>query len=162
MEFIWEEYDLEKHKDIDKWKDKNFSDNSDVVNKYAMFNEPLSNSYDYYYNQQKTKDVKILIVKEKSKYIAFVIGCFYKENWENVLGINPIVVNPKMLNKGYGHKILKELLNNTKEITGWDIDKYYAGIDKDNVASQKLFTDFGYKLKKMNEDGKFGYYYLKK
>ncbi len=162
MKFVWEEYEIKKHKELDRWKDKDFSDNSEVINKYAMFNEPLSNSYDYYYNQQKTKDVRILIVKAKSKYIAFVICCFFQEDGKNVLGINPIVVNPQLLNKGYGHKILNELLNHTKEITGWDIDKYYAGIDIGNTASKKLFASFGFKLKKLDEDEKFGYYYVEK
>ena len=118
-----------------------------------MFNEPLSNSYDYYYNQQKTKDVRILIVKAKSKYIAFVICCFFQEDGKNVLGINPIVVNPQLLNKGYGHRILNELLNHTKEITGWNIDKYYAGIDIGNIAVKNYLLVLVLNLKNWTEMG---------
>ena len=35
MEFVWEEYEIKKHKELDRWKDKDFSDNSEVINKYG-------------------------------------------------------------------------------------------------------------------------------
>lgn len=163
MKFVWEDYNYEKHCEIDKWKNKSYSENYNEVNKFAMFNEKLSKTAEWYKNN-KLGDLKdfIKVVLFNGEIVAYVILNLCKiEGDKKQLGINPIVINPKMVSKGIGTKVLQEFIGNYDIIIKQRVDILYAGIDEDNKKSKKLFTSAGFILRRMDNKNSFGYYYLK-
>lgn len=162
MNFVWEDYNYKKHKEIDKWINKSYSNHADEINTFAMFNEPLSKTAEWY-QRNKLGDVKdyIKVITMNNKIISFVILNLCKlEDGTLQLGINPIVVNPKFFSHGYGTKIIKELIDEHGKIIPHKIDTLYAGIDNKNTKSKKLFVSAGFIKKGSSEDKIFDYYYL--
>ena len=99
------------------------------------------------------KQTKIL------KVSAIVVNYFIDEkDNKKVLGINPILVNPKFINKGYGKKIIKHLINIKGRIFDMLSDKMYAGIDIDNKRCKHLFESMGFELVGQTDDNDFLYY----
>ena len=82
-----------------------------------------------------------------------------KDN-KKVLGINPILVNPRYINQGYGRKIIQYLIDIKGEIFNIVPDKMYAGIDIENIRCKRLFESLGYKLVGLTDEKDFLYYEL--
>ena len=76
------------------------------------------------------------------------------------MGINPILINPKYINKGYGRRIIQHLINRKGRIFEMLPDRIYAGIDVDNLRCKHLFESLGFKLVGKTEDDDFLYYEL--
>ena len=82
-----------------------------------------------------------------------------KDN-RKVLGINPVVINPKYINNGYGRKILQHLINCKGKIFEMLPDRIYAGIDVSNERCRHLFMSLGFKQVGQTDDNDFLYYEL--
>ena len=54
----------------------------------------------------------IKVFKNKQTIAGVVVFHYYVNNEKYYLGINPIVVNPNMMNKGIGKSILKQIIKN--------------------------------------------------
>jgi len=67
-----------------------------------------------------------------------------------------ILVDPKLVSKGYGASMLKETLS--ESATNQKIDKYFATIHNQNIASIALFEKFGFS--KTQHDIEFSTYAL--
>lgn len=163
MDFLWEDYDYRKHKETDKWISESYSKYFDEINAFATFNEPLSETVKWYQNN-KLGNVEdyVKVISLKNEIMGFAVLNLCKlEDGTFQLGINPMVVNPKLFSRGYGTKILKDLIDNRKTIITHKIDTLYAGIDEKNLKSKKLFVSAGFIKKGRNDDETFGYYYLK-
>ena len=72
---------------------------------------------------------------------------------------NPIFVNPKYINHGYGKKIIKSLIDLKGMIFEMMPDKMYAGIDATNGRCKHVFESLGFKLVGKTDD-EFLYYEL--
>ena len=128
-----------------------------------MFNEPLSKTAEWYQNN-KRGDIKdyVKVIFLNNKIISFVILNLCKlEDGTLQLGINPIVVNPKLFFHGYRTEIIKELINNHEEIVSHKIDTLYAEIDNKNLIIKKSFVSAGFIKKGSSEGQNFDCYYLK-
>ncbi len=163
MNFVWEDYDNKKHKVIDEWITMSYSFNNDEINKFALFNEPLSEVASWYEsdsnNMGSLKDYVKVVLKD-DQIVAFIILNLYEENGKIVASINPIALNPQLVSKGLGTEILQELIHSHEKILGRKVDMFYAGIDEKNEKSKKLFTNAKFILKGLHEDKTFGDYYL--
>ena len=105
---------------------------------------------------------KVIVVEEDSLKVAIIVINYFEDEKDNkkVLGINPILVNPIYINKGYGKRIIKHLIDIKGKIFNMLPDKMYAGIDIDNIRCKHLFESLGFKLVGKTDDNDFLYYEL--
>ena len=158
-------YNKEQDIDLDEWSNKDYSYYQNDVHKFALFYETISQIYNSYIkNPDQIGSIfdKVIVVEEDSLKIAVIVVNYFIDDKDNkkVLGINPILVNPKLINKGYGKRIIKYLINNKGNIFDMLPDKIYAGIDVRNIRCKHLFEKLGFKLVGQTDDNDFLYYEL--
>lgn len=105
---------------------------------------------------------KVVVVEDDFLKVSVIVVNYYIDEKDNkkVLGINPILVNPKFINKGYGKKIIKHLINIKGRIFDMLPDKMYAGLDVNNIRCKHLFKELGFELVGKTDDNDFLYYEL--
>lgn len=105
---------------------------------------------------------KVIVVEEDTLKVALIVVNYFIDGKDNkkVLGINPILVNPRFINKGYGKRIIKYLIDIKGRIFNMLPDKMYAGIDITNIRWKHLFEKLGFKLIEQTDDNDFLYYEL--
>ena len=154
-------YNLQLDKDLDEWSKEEYSNYYEQVHTFALFNENISDIYNWYnLHPMEMSNIcdKCVVVECDNLKIAFmVINYFEKEN-KKVLGINPIVVNPKYINKGYGKSILSDLSSKRGNVLDLTTDCIYAGIDDNNLICKNVFETLGFKNTGSTKDKDFLYY----
>ena len=158
-------YDKKQDIDLDEWSKKDYSNYQNDVNKFALFDETISQIYNSYIenpDQMGSIFDKVIVVEEDSLKVAVIVVNYFidEKNNKKVLGINPILVNPKLINKGYGKRIVKYLIDIKGRIFDMLPDKMYAGIDDENIRCKHLFESLGYKLVGLTDEKDFLYYEL--
>lgn len=158
-------YDKKLDIDLDEWSKKEYSAYYDDVYKFVLFDETISQLYNSYIknpDQMGSIFDKVIVVEENSLKVAIIVVNYFEDEKDNkkVLGINPILVNPKYINKGYGKRIIKHLIDIKGKIFNMIPDKMYAGIDIDNIRCKHLFESLGFKLMGKTDDNDFLYYEL--
>ena len=156
-------YDKKLDIDLDEWSNKDYSNYQNDVHKFALFDETISQIYNSYIenpDQMVSIFDKVIVVEEDSLKVAVIVVNYYIDEKDNkkVLGINPILVNPKFINKGYGKRIIKYLIDIKGKIFSMTPDKIYAGIDIDNIRCKHLFEKLGFKLVGQTDDNDFLHY----
>lgn len=159
-------YDKELDIDLDEWSNKDYSNYQNDVHKFALFDETISQIYNSYIenpDQMGSIFDKVIVVEEDSLKVAVIVVNYFIDEKDNkkVLGINPILVNPKLINKSYGKRIIKYLINIKGRIFDMLPDKMYAGIDVNNIRCKHLFEKLGFELVGQTDDNDFLYYELK-
>ena len=89
--------------------------------------------------------------------IGFIV---FSKNEEKLL-IMELIINKEKRHKGYGYKVLKELLDNSEKIIREKINYAEAVIFLKNIASQKCFEKAGF-VKELHPDGDCYVYKYKK
>ena len=158
-------YNKELDIDLEEWSKKDYSLYYNDVHKYALFNENISDLYQSYIDnpdQMGSIFDKIVVVEENNLKVALIVINYFKSERDEkkVLGINPILINPKYINNGYGRKILQHLINYKGTIFDMLPDRIYAGIDVSNARCRHLFMSLGFKQVGQTEDNEFLYYEL--
>ena len=158
-------YDKEQDIDLDEWSNKDYSNYQNDVHKFALFDETISQIYNSYIenpDQMGSIFDKVIVVEENYLKVAVIVVNYFIDEKDNkkVLGINPILVNPIYINKGYGKRIIKHLIDIKGKIFNMLPDKMYAGIDIDNIRCKHLFESLGFKLVGKTDDNDFLYYEL--
>ena len=158
-------YDKEFDSDLDEWSNKGYSNYQNDVHKFALFDETISQIYNSYIenpDQMGSIFDKVIVVKENSLKVAVIVVNYFVDEKDNkkVLGINPILVNPKLINKGYGKRIIKYLMDIKGRIFDMLPDKMYAGIDVNNIRCKHLFESLGFELVGKTDGNDFLYYEL--
>lgn len=158
-------YDKKIDSDLEEWSSKDYSDYYNDVHKYALFDESISKLYQYYIdNPDETGSIfdKIVVVEEGDLKVALIVINYFESERDNkkVLGINPILINPKYINKGFGKKIIQYLIDNKGRIFDMTPDRLYAGIDYTNLRCKHLFESLCFKLVGKTDDNEFLYYEL--
>lgn len=158
----WRDYDINLDRELDDWILESFSENVDLVNKYAFFNTPISKEYKWYQDHplemSNIADYFKIVEIEGVTVALFVFNYFRDDHERSVLGINPMTVHPKLINQGYGTHILSDLVANTEEIIGHKVDAITASIDEENIRSTKVFKKVGFKEVGITDDREFVYY----
>ncbi len=132
--------------------------------KYAMFDSTFTKEYLYYANNEsnyseKIKDQTKVVILD-NEIIAYMVLQYYEYDNSKEVSFNPIVVNPKYHNMGYGKKILRYVIDNIEEIVGGTVNRFDATISEINDISIKLFTSLGFKPIGTSEDKTYIYYSL--
>ena len=158
-------YDRKQDIDLDEWSNKDYSNYQIDVHKFALFDETISQIYNSYIenpNQMGSIFDKVIVVEEDSLKVAVIVVNYFidQNDYKKVLGINPILVNPKLINKGYGKRIIKYLIDIKGKIFDMLPDKMYAGIDVNNIRCKHLFEKLGFELVGQTDDNHFLYYEL--
>ena len=158
-------YDIKIDIDLDEWSNKDYSDYQNDVHKFALFDETISQIYNSYIenpDQMGSIFDKVIVVEEDSLKVAVIVVNYFIDEKDNkkVLGINPILVNPKLINKGYGKRIIKYLIDIKGRIFDMLPAKIYAGIDVNNIRCKHLFESLGFKLVGLTDENDFLYYEL--
>ena len=156
-------YDKELDIDLDEWSNKDYSDYQNEVNKFALFDETISQIYNSYMenpDQMGSIFDKVIVVEEDNLKVAVIVVNYFIDEIDNkkVLGINPILINPKLIDKGYGKRIIKYLIDIKGKIFDMLPNKIYAGIDIDNIRCIHLFEKLGFKFVGQTDDNDFLYY----
>lgn len=150
MKYIIEDYNIDKHQVIDTWIDENKYKQAKLINKFALFNEPISEFYHYIlaspYDLANIKSF-IKVFKDNDNILGVVVFHYYVIEDIYYLGINPLVVNPSLMNLGIGKNILTEIIKNLTTIINTKVDYLVADIEKTNDISIKLFMSVGFTLK---------------
>lgn len=158
-------YDKELDIDLDEWSDKDYSNYQNDVRKFALFDETISQIYNSYIEnpgQMGSIFDKVIVVEDDSLKVAVIVVNYFIDEKDNkkVLGINPILVNPKIINKGYGKRIIKYLIDIKCRIFDMTPDKIYAGIDVTNIRCKHLLECLEFKLVGLTDENDFLYYEL--
>lgn len=158
-------YDKELDMDLDEWGNKEYSDYHNDIHKFALFNETISQIYNWYIekpNQMGSIFDKVVVVEEDSLKVAIIVINYFENEKDNkkVLGINPILVNPRYINQGYGRKIIQYLIDIKGKVFDMVPNKMYAGIDIDNIRCKHLFESLEFNLIGKTDDNYFLYYEL--
>lgn len=158
-------YDKELDIDLDEWSTEEYSEYYNDVHKYALFDESISKLYQWYVeNLDQTGSVfdRIIVVEEDDLKVAVIVINYFESERDNkkVLGINPILVNHIFINRGYGKRIVKHLIDCNGRIFEMVPDRIYAGIDVDNLRCKHLFESLEFKLVGKTNDNEFLYYEL--
>ena len=156
MFFEWADY-CEKYEDeISSWMNdpdtcRFATDSIKDEHEYYM---GISDDYDgHNYKFNETYFCKVIL--EESE-ISGVIIIFRGDEYP--VHINPLIVNPKHRSKGYGTKIISELISNITDITGYDGNIFTADIFPDNKASIKAFEKAGFILAGIHISGDCAYW----
>jgi RimJ/RimL family protein N-acetyltransferase len=155
MKFKWVDYCELYEAETEMWS------SDELTLKYAI-DESIKAEHLYYltesdYIHNETYFCKVVLEDDKIIAVVFLIsGDKYP------LVINPIIVNPELRNQGYCSKVIKELIEHTKEIIGHEKYVFDAGIDSDNIASVRAFEKIGFTLTDKHPSGDFGYYHYEK
>ena len=157
--------DKELDIELDEWSKKDNSDYQNDVHKFALFDETISQIYNSYIenpDQMGSIFDKVVVVTENDLKVALIIINYFVSEKDNkkVLGINPILINPKYINQGYGRKVIQYLIDCKGRIFDMMPDKMYAGIDIDNMRCKHVFESLGFKLVGQTDDNDFLYYEL--
>lgn len=147
MNFKIVDYDIEKHLSLDDWIDESKHVNSKLINKYATYGEPISDSYQYFIdNPFDMANIKSFMKVFEYNDISYGVVMFhyYKEKDKYYLAINPIIINPEFINQGIGTKILKIIVQKPKEITEGKVDVVKGDIEEENIASIRILEKTGF------------------
>ena len=149
MIFKWIDYTYKDDVLIDSWLDEEAVRLTGLEDGWRAF-------YDYWANELKD-GYWCKVVYFDDTPIAII---FFDYNPEiDSYHISEFVVRPEYRGKGYGTKILNELLDCSEDIFGHKIEHSNAVIFRDNVASRKAFMNAGFILVGTDEDGNTEYYY---
>ena len=159
--FIYRLYDLKLDKDLDEWSKEDYSNYYEQVNSYALFNETISDIYNWYnLHPMEMSNIcdKCVVVECDNIKIAFIVFNYFEKDNRKVLGINPVVINPKYINKGFGKRIISDLIIKKGNILDLHPDCIYAGIDNNNLICKHVFESNGFENIGSTENGDFLYY----
>lgn len=145
MNFTWIDYNPTEMKFVEKWLDKK-------AVRFTGMDEGWKNFYEYWKNESKSvlnENYWCKVVSQSNKPFAIIALSFH----ENSFLIMEMLIAPKARNKGNGTKLIKELIENSKQILGKEIKTVSAVIFPSNVASQKCFEKAGFVVERIHEDG---------
>lgn len=148
MIFIWKDYCADYENKAEALFD------SDAV-KFTGCDDGFEAFYKYWLGELGRDCFHCKLVFENGTLIAIVAIAM---NPENQFTIQEIVVAPRKRGKGFGKRILRELLISAREIIGTDINTVTAVIYPKNTAGIKVFESAGFIHEGTHPDGDALYY----
>lgn len=151
MVFDWDDYIPEDAALIDNWLDD-----------AAVAMTGLDSGWDKYWNEVIADSVNYPGCRDFCKLVkldgvpiaAIVFGCYRGE-----ATIAEIVLDPTRRFKGYGTKIIRELITHTDVWFNGKINRFCAVIFSRNVVSQKAFQNAGFVMSFAHDEFTFEYMY---
>lgn len=150
MFFKWVDYCEKYEAEIESWMNDEETRLADFDSIKETHEEHLS-AGEYPYGEEYFCKV----VLEEAEIIAVVL--IFRGDKHPVI-VNEFLVNPMQRNKGYGTKIIRELINNIREIIGFDSNAFEVCIYPSNKASMRAFEKAGFVLAGIHADGDCTYW----
>lgn len=148
MIFSWVDYDFVLHREIEEWvacpEMKKF------VCDTSWFNE-----WNYYVNSPEYKAGENAFCKVVSLNGEIISSMILLCDSRFPVAINPIIIKPCMQNRGFGERIIKELIANLDTLLPEHSNEIEVGIDAENKASIRLFEKCNFVLNRVHPDGDF-------
>jgi len=153
--FKWVDYSEKYEAEIESWE----NDEEDSIKEIHEYYMEISDgggidSYGHDYTWNKTYFGKVVL--EETEVIAAVLimgGDSSKTTY-----IKEFLVNPKHQNKGYGTKIISELINNVHDIIGFDSNVFTADTFSNNTSMIRVLEKTGFVLAGIHKGGDFTYW----
>lgn len=149
MNFVWCDYHPESMQYVENWLD------ADAVRSTGL-DEGFRSFYDYWTKEDGFavgENFWCRVVSLGQIPFAVLAYCLH----ESKILIMEMVVDPAKRGQGLGAEVLRELIAQD-EISGVKIRKWEAVIFLSNAASQKAFTNAGFRYHHTHEDGDAVYY----
>ena len=145
MEFTWTDYRDENAAMVDGWLDEN-----------AVSMTGLDMGWDNYWNAVQADAINFPGCKDFCKLVnengvtiaAICFGCY-----QGVATVSEIVVAPMCRGKGYGPRILQELVAYADDLLGERPTSFCSVIFPENLPSQRAFVKAGFVFDSAPEDG---------
>lgn len=145
MQFEWTDYCAGNAALVDSWLDA-----------AAVAMTGLDQGWDDYWNAVLAdavnypgcRDFCKIIRKNGAPIAAICFGCY-----GGIATVSEIVVAPQYRGKGYGTRILRELVTHGDELLGEKVAKICAVVFPNNLPSQRAFTKVGFAFESAHEDG---------
>ncbi|MCL2388732.1 MAG: GNAT family N-acetyltransferase [Defluviitaleaceae bacterium] len=158
MIFTWTDYQHEHEKETETWTDEDtikFAINSTIKNEHEYYMKICDyDGHDYVHN-----DTYFCKIVTDGDIIVAVLFLLRDDKCpRGSVTINPIIVNPKLRNRGNCTKIVGALVKNADKIIGYGTNVFEAGIDANNPASIKAFEKAGFVHYETHADGDYFYY----
>jgi len=156
MFFKWIDYCEKYEEELETWTDRDtmyFALDKSIKKDHEYY---LGISDDYDGHEYKLNETYFCKVVLDGDIIAAVLFILRGEGYP--VAINPIIINPNYRNKGYCTKIIGELVNNIKDIIGFESNVFEAGIDAENKSSIRAFEKVGFVMAGTHASGDFYYW----
>ena len=165
MKLKWADYDVKRDKHIDEWMDRDYSPNSGLIKQFAI--SALSSISEEAEEVDWRMEEKILkenypdfvkVVRHKDETVAFIIlrAMLILDFGKTVKfsgSINPLVVNPRLIGKGYGTAVIKDLIKNSKKITGLVFENFSGIANIQNERSIRMLRGLGFSETEIYKEG---------
>ena len=149
MYFVWNDYDPNTMGYIENWLDEPAIRSTGLDEGFRAFYEYWANEEGY----DVGENYWCKVVCEDNTPLAVIAFCLHEQK----IIIMEIVVHPDKRGRGFGTRLLLELLHR-EEILGFPIRKSEAVIFPNNVASQKAFEKAGFQHHHSHKNGDAMYY----
>ena len=109
--------------------------------------ELIATNYEHFSIGKKEVKKMLIARTAQNEIIGFVIfDVFDIDTNHPEMFFQYIVINPKFQHAGYGTELLTELFGNIKKYAEVTPQSVFCNIHKDNSASRKLFSNFGFEF----------------
>ncbi len=124
---------------------------------FTGFDKGFATFYDYWTNDPNTvlgENFWMKVVCENDHPVGIVVLGFA----DDLFTFLEFLINPAKRGNGIGTAVIRELLENSKNIIGHTIDRAEACIYPSNPSSQKAFEKAGFHFDHAHPDGDIWYY----
>ncbi|MBQ2848714.1 MAG: hypothetical protein IJE74_10700 [Clostridia bacterium] len=150
MKYVWKDYNPFEMMVVEEWLD------AEAVKKTGL-DDGWRDLYEYWLNEANTvigeNYWRKVVFENEMPFAVVALGVN-----EEIYNVMELVVNPKEHGKGKVASLIKELIDDSIEITGKEIISAEAVIYPSNPASKRAFEKAGFKLNRAHEDGDTLYY----
>lgn len=152
MEFIWMDYGPEYEDRVEKLFD------SEAI-KFTGCDEGFRPFCDYWLGELGADHYFCKVIFKESRLLGVIA---LAKSPDDVFTVQEIVISPEHRGRGYGTRVLKELLQQSESMIGREITVAEAVIFPENIASQKAFLKAGFVHTGTHSDGDARYYQYNK
>lgn len=150
MKYRWIDYSSDLSSLVNAWLD---NDTVTMTGIYMGWDEYVNASIEDSQNYPDSKDF-FKIILENNKPIAVMAYGYY----QGVVTVAEFFVAPEERSKGKGSLIIADLIENSNELIGLQINQYKVVIFPNNPASQRAFEKAGFEFESAHSDGDAWYY----
>lgn len=95
--------------------------------------------------------IKSQVAIDGDTFVGLIIYNIDLVQDKNILELEGMVVHPDMTGRGIGRRMLNDIINHKLTIFGRDVNLIRAIVEKDNIASQKVFDKNHFRRKDRNK-----------
>ena len=161
MELIREEITKKDEQEIKSWSNKPENTTSELKNSYQRFErfgllDLFANAWELIelYKPIETKNAKVTNIAyrhpEDSEILGFAILEFVKDaDKEQFIFVHHFMVNPKLLHKGIGSYMLKDIMSGGIQFEGFEPEEIIYCVDRFNEPCIAMLEKLGFEQQRI-------------